>query len=108
MAVLIPAAGVVRLPATGAAPDALVRSGRRPPVTSFQASAGLVTADTLRLATWLRPSLPPRVWLGSRAFVRADPARFRPWTPGSLMALARLLGAQALGGLLGVPYISPR
>src|SRR5262249_8955405 len=65
----------------------------------FQASVGLVTADTFRLALWLLPSLLLGVWLGSRAFHRADPARFRVWTLRILMALALLLGAQALGGL---------
>jgi uncharacterized membrane protein YfcA len=66
----------------------------------FQASAGLVTTDTFRLAAWFLPSLLLGVWLGSRAFVRADPARFRLWTLRILMALAVLLGAQALAVLL--------
>jgi uncharacterized membrane protein YfcA len=66
----------------------------------FQASARLVTTDTFRLAAWFLPSLLIGVWLGSRAFVRADPARFRLWTLRILMALAVLLGAQALAVLL--------
>jgi uncharacterized protein len=65
----------------------------------FQARAGLIAPDTFRLAAWFFPPLLLGVWLGSRGFRRADPARFRFWTLRLLMLLAIVMGAQVLATL---------
>lgn len=62
----------------------------------FQAREGLITSDTFRLSAWFLPPLLVGVWLGSRAFRRADPARFRLWTLRLLMLLAILMVGQVL------------
>ena len=67
----------------------------------FQAREGLITGDTFRLAAWFLPPLLLGVWLGSRAFRRADPARFRLWTLRLLMLLALLMVVQVLATLAG-------
>ncbi len=65
----------------------------------FQAREGLITSDTFRLSASFLPSLLVGVWLGSRAFRRADPARFRLWTLRLLMLLAFLMAGQVLATL---------
>lgn len=65
----------------------------------FQAREGLITHDTFRLSAWFLPPLLVGVWLGSRAFRRADPARFRFWTLRLLMLLAIVMAAQVIATL---------
>lgn len=65
----------------------------------FQAREGLIAHDTFRLAAWFLPPLLLGVWLGSRGFRRADPARFRFCTLRLLMLLAIVMGAQVLATL---------
>jgi uncharacterized membrane protein YfcA len=65
----------------------------------FQAREGLITRDTFRLSAWFLAPLLLGVWLGSRAFRRADPVRFRLWTLRLLMLLALLMVAQVLAAL---------
>jgi uncharacterized membrane protein YfcA len=65
-----------------------------------QAREGLVTKDTFRLSAWFLPPLLLGVWLGSRAFRRADPVRFRLWALLILMLLALLMGAQAVATIV--------
>jgi uncharacterized membrane protein YfcA len=65
----------------------------------FQAREGLITHDTFRLSAWFLPPLLLGVWLGSRAFRRADPGRFRLWTLRLLILLAILMGGQVVATL---------
>src|SRR5262245_422065 len=67
----------------------------------FHAREVLITDDTFRLAAWFLPPLLLGVWLGSRAFRRADPARFRLWPLRLLMLLALLMIVQVLATLAG-------
>jgi uncharacterized membrane protein YfcA len=64
----------------------------------FLARENLVTRDSSLLALAFLPSLAAGVWLGSRSFRSADPARFRRIVLAILTVLALLTAAKAAFG----------
>jgi uncharacterized protein len=66
---------------------------------TFLAREGLVTKDVGLMALAFLPALALGVWLGSRSFKTADPARFRKIVLVVLMALALITAGKALAAL---------
>ncbi|MBS0394014.1 MAG: sulfite exporter TauE/SafE family protein [Proteobacteria bacterium] len=66
---------------------------------AWQATEGLLTVQSLRRALVLAPVMLAGVWIGSRAFARADPGRYRSWVLRLLMVLAVIAGIHAVAQL---------